>query len=257
MVFQEHVTRADQIDDELVALARLEQLRTVRAIAIPYAQNSLTYVDGPSIRIDIDQLSHEIGVDRIGSRVQHHLDRPCDLQLLAERSRRIDQHVVAILDAALVARAGDRRRAATVIPARAGYGILRVITIPVRCGILGRRVPGKATVAVAGVGVTGAGQIHLAILCASQGKLVLLPPAFLPHDEQRHGRLRSDAVGGALQPIVEPRQLEDFAFQVRSGSEIQVAGLLRDTVLPRTDDHVALLSSRRRLPALAETYVPM
>src|SRR5262249_8475665 len=100
-----------------------------------------------------------------------------------------------------------------------------------------------------------AGKVEIAVLSAPQRKLLLLPPRISAHYEQLHRRLRVDTVGHALEPVIEPWQLENFALHEGLRAKIHVAGSSGNTVLPRSDYHVALLARGGGFSALAHADV--
>src|SRR5439155_11226329 len=97
--------------------------------------------------MDVYQPGDEVGIDGVGSGVEHHLDRPGDLDLVLQHVRGVDQNILTPLDRALVAWTRSSGSPAAVIAAYRGSRVVRIVAEAVGRGRAARLVPGQATVA--------------------------------------------------------------------------------------------------------------
>src|SRR6185503_4240 len=87
----EHVgSRADQ-NIILVDLVRLNRRGLLQRLAEASAKNTLTYINGLTTRMYINQLGRKISIQRSRSRIQRYHHRADDFDIFRERLRGINQ----------------------------------------------------------------------------------------------------------------------------------------------------------------------
>ena len=107
----EDVAGGPKIDGERIDLAGDERRGGGLGVAILGAEDSLGEIDGRAIGSDVDEFGGEVRVDRGGRSEEFETDGTGDFEIVLERRSGVDEDVVAVLDAALIARAGGKMAA--------------------------------------------------------------------------------------------------------------------------------------------------
>ena len=100
---------ADPILGHLAGLEQLDRL-SLDARPVARADDALGEEDRTAVRVDVAEPHEEVGVAGRRRGVEDHLDRADDLQFVLEGVARVDEHVVALLQGALVERTRPDRR---------------------------------------------------------------------------------------------------------------------------------------------------
>ena len=99
----------------------------------------------------------------------------------------------------------------------------------------------KGAVAVLGIRLAATVQVILGLLCPGQGPFLLVPPSIVPHNEYPHGGFFDDPILAAVQPVVEPAQVDSVyvdGHRVGHYPKVMAAGHAgaAGRVLPGADD---------------------
>src|SRR5438105_1532585 len=215
----EDVAGGPQVDVEGVRLPGFEQ-RLRQTVSIPRANNAVGEIERAAVRVDVHQPRHEVGVRRRRAGPQLDVDGTRHLRVALQRSGGVCQDVGSSLDAALVERPGLELRGHQQSTAMRGDRVGRIVGIAV--WLLGAgRLLAQATVGA---------QIELRRRGASQWPLLLVAPDVGAHHEQSDGWLRQNARVDALEPVIEPAQLQAIQIglkideaRLRGEAEVQVA----------------------------------
>src|SRR5262249_40644286 len=133
------------------------------------------------------------------------------------------EYVAAHLDVALVVGPPRHEMWRAAVVSANGLGGKRRHVGEVVGRLVGRRDRRERTIAEERVGLTAGMEVPFLPGGAGQWPLALVAPGVAPHDEETKRRLVDDAVGDALEPVVEPAKLERFEINLRGCAEVDVA----------------------------------
>ncbi len=188
--------------------------------------------------------------------MKDHLDGPGHLYRLLKRCGRIDQHVGTLFDLRLVIGA-DRSHigGAAGVPAGARHRVGGVIAVPVRGLTRWRLFQREGAVAELGIGLPQALQVVGRELRSGDGPALSLAPGVGAHHEHTDGLFGIDPVGLALEPVVEPAQMQPINRVGGLRTKVDLASLLVPGQMdPGANNEVLPLAGDLRAALLAHPH---
>ena len=183
MAGAEHVGGRERPQGHFVDLARFHRDVPVEAFAVAHAEDRVVEVEGPTVGEDVYELDREVGVRCVGGDVQDDVDRSDDGERFFERFRRVDEHVGAGLDAALVEGARFVVAHAAEGAAVGRHGRARVVDETVGAVTVAAGIRCEPAVSGGAVRVAATVQVERDGFDSGRRPLVRVPPAVLAHQE--------------------------------------------------------------------------